>query len=136
MNTSEVRTWALKGAEQRLVEISEEAQAIYRNFPELRARGRSFELDGTGRRQRRKLSAEARKRISEAVRARWARQKAVSAAAKSGESKTASAQPKVRKQRAGARRVGRRPRKLSAAGRKRISEAQKARWAKLRRPKQ
>jgi hypothetical protein len=73
------------GAERRLVEIAEEAAAIHRQFPELR--GRNEVLSGGhvpspfGRkrvapvRRRRTMSAEARKRISEAQKARWAKQK-------------------------------------------------------------
>ena len=88
-----MRGWALKGAEQRLLEISEEAAAIYRAFPELRDRGvgtsggrrlgprrKDAEASATStaptrRRRKRTMSAEARKRISEAQKARWAKQK-------------------------------------------------------------
>jgi len=86
----DMRAWALIGAEQRLVQLAEEAAAIHRAFPELRRRGRgpgrpaasdSAEPaagagTGTRRRRRRKMSADARRRISEAQKARWARQKA------------------------------------------------------------
>ena len=85
MGTSDLRTWALKGAEQRLVELAGEAKAIFAAFPELRARGRGFDVAASGpregkeptqgaapRRRRRKMSAEARKRIGDAQRARWA----------------------------------------------------------------
>jgi hypothetical protein len=58
----------------------------------------------------RKMSAAARKRISLAQKARWAKH-----AASNGE--TSKAKPK---------------RKMSAAGRKRIAAAQRARWAKVR----
>jgi hypothetical protein len=83
-----VRKWALIGAEQRLVELADEAAAIHRMFPELRQRRRSARpgpslADGNaapaggGRRKRkRRLSPEARKRISDAQKARWARQRA------------------------------------------------------------
>ena len=87
-----MRTCALKGAEQRLLEISEEAAAIYASFPELRDRGGingqarrpsgrprrdQAESNGVGGQSRRKrtMSADARRRISEAQKARWARQK-------------------------------------------------------------
>lgn len=63
------------------------------------------------RRGRRKMSAAARARISEAQRKRWAQAKGSATPAK------AAAKPK---------------RKLSAAGRKRIIEATKARWARVR----
>ena len=100
MPSANLRTWALKGAEQRLLEISEEAAAIYASFPELRDRGgmggqirrgpgrpRNGETAsseaGTPRRRRRKrtMSADARRRISEAQKARWAKQKGEAAAA-------------------------------------------------------
>ena len=85
----DVRRWAALGAEQRLTQIQEEEAAILRAFPELR-RGRrvrgaataSTEIgDGArrtparkgGRPGRRNLSPEARKRISDAQKARWAK---------------------------------------------------------------
>jgi hypothetical protein len=132
-----VRVWALKGAEQRLVEIGEEAKAIFRNFPELRDKGRGFDTDGAAARQqaparrRPRLTAEARKRISEAVKARWARQKA-------GKTEEGAAPPKTVRREATQHQVARKksrrsgPRAMSAAARKRISMAQKARWAKLK----
>jgi hypothetical protein len=59
------------------------------------------------------ISAEGRKRIAAATRARWAKIRAEKAAG------TGNSGVKPR-------------RKLSAAGRKRIAAAQKARWAKIR----
>ena len=84
---SSIRQWALIGAEQRLVQLAEEAAAIHRAFPELRQRGGgggSGHLPGPfakagrggGRRRKRRMSADARRRISEAQKARWARQRA------------------------------------------------------------
>ena len=97
---SNLRAYAVIGAEQRLLQIAEEARAIFKAFPELRAPNRGFGarggespfpwqkqvaegggLVGNGRRRkgktrRRKMSAAARKRISEAQKARWAKQKA------------------------------------------------------------
>lgn len=81
--SNELRQWAVIGAEQRLLAIAEEAAMIFRVFPELRARG--FMAPGTEpdasasesarrpARRRRKLSADARRRISEAQKARWAK---------------------------------------------------------------
>ena len=132
----QLRQWALRGAEQRLIDITEEAAAIHRAFPQLRRRGNGIPASSAdqsatpsttpGRRGqgRRRMSADARRRISEAQKARWAKQKgdgSPDAAAK------AAPQPKAAK---GARRGG--ARKMSAAARKRISDAQKARWAKQR----
>jgi hypothetical protein len=80
-----LRTWALAGAEQRLLQIAEETAAIRRMFPELQQRGyaRKRRADNIGatdgparKRRRKKMSAEARKRISDAQRARWAKQRA------------------------------------------------------------
>jgi len=88
---NDLRRYAVVGAEQRLLELAEEAAAIFAIFPELRAPGRGFMAKVGGargasaadaasapkrRRRRRKMSAEARKRISDAQKARWAKQKA------------------------------------------------------------
>ena len=92
--SGDLRRYAVVGAEQRLLELAEEAARIFAIFPELRAPGRGFmalgqvsrdkgqasPVDGpqtspTGRR-RRKMSAAARRRVSEAQKARWAKQRA------------------------------------------------------------
>ena len=97
---SNLRSYAVIGAEQRLLQIAEEARAIFKAFPELRAPNRGVGARGgegpfpwqkqaaqegglvgngrrhKGKRRRRKMSAAARKRISEAQKARWAKQKA------------------------------------------------------------
>jgi hypothetical protein len=90
---TDIRAWALIGAEQRLVQLAEEAAAIHQQFPELRQRSggrgraaRSTTSDANAtestdgrrgpRRRRRTMSADARRRISEAQKARWAKQKA------------------------------------------------------------
>lgn len=87
MATSDLRSWAVKGAEQRLVEIQEETQAILRTFPELRRRAGGFKLpktsrsageaaevtdNGTHRRRRRKMSPAARKAVSARMKKYWA----------------------------------------------------------------
>jgi hypothetical protein len=89
-----LRRYAVVGAEQRLLELAEEAAAIFAIFPELRGPGRGFMAAGRGRvarqsaaptgrrRRRRKMSAQARKRISDAQKARWARQRAAGGAKK------------------------------------------------------
>lgn len=87
--THDLRAWALKGAEQRLVEIAQEAAAIHRAFPELRDRtsrpapgpSQPTGAEPQPRRRRRKgrgrnLSPEGRSRIAEAARRRWAEWKA------------------------------------------------------------
>ena len=109
--TSELRRYAVIGAEQRLLQISAEVQAIYRTFPELRRKSpgvraaaggghlqnpvsgegehvpfgdgvRPTGRRGPGRPRKRTMSADARRRISEAQKARWARQKAQGGGAK------------------------------------------------------
>jgi hypothetical protein len=77
-----LRTWALAGAEQRLLQIAEETAAIRRMFPELQQRAKKRRADnadatyGAAPKRRRKMSAQARKRISDAQKARWAKQRA------------------------------------------------------------
>ncbi len=88
---ADLRRYALVGAEKRLIELGTEAAQIFRAFPELRARGRGF--DAVGRapasgdparpvlpRRRRTISAAGRKRISDAQKARWAKQRGQAAA--------------------------------------------------------
>ena len=47
----DIRTWAIKGAGQRLVELAEEAKAIFATFPELRGQGRGLDLSAAGQRR-------------------------------------------------------------------------------------
>src|SRR3954462_14633345 len=75
-----------------------------------------------GRRGPRQMSTEARKRISEAQRARWARQKGQSTAGTQSKSASTSSASTAK----------RGPRLQKAAARARIAEAQKARWAKFK----
>jgi hypothetical protein len=98
---SELRRYAVVGAERRLLEIAEEAAQIFRVFPELRERGRGFDALRRGGpsaaessggaaparrrgRRRRTMSAEARKRISDAQKARWAKHRSEAAATGGG----------------------------------------------------
>ena len=95
--SSDLRRYAVVGAEQRLLELAEEAAVIFAMFPELRAPGRGFMAKSgsrraagradviptrTRQRRRRKMSADARRRISEAQTARWAKQRAAGASKK------------------------------------------------------
>lgn len=77
---STLRSLALLGAEQRLRQLAEEAEALRRTFPELKMRGREMSVGAVPQikraRKRRRLSAEARKRISDAQKARWAKRRA------------------------------------------------------------
>jgi len=79
--SNELRRYAVVGAEQRLLQIAEEAAVIFAAFPELRDRG-FMERSKSGRvaqaavpRKRRRMSVEARRRISEAQKARWAKRR-------------------------------------------------------------
>jgi hypothetical protein len=77
--TEDLRKWALLGAEQRLNQLTQEIAAIRAAFPELgggRRISRGKSSAAPRRWRRRKLGAEARKRISDAQKARWAKQKA------------------------------------------------------------
>jgi len=45
MAKTDLRGWAVKGAEQRLVELAEEARANFAAFPELRGPGCGFDVN-------------------------------------------------------------------------------------------
>ena len=87
MANFDMRVWALKGAEQRLLEIADEAKAIYATFPELRDRERGSGAGVSGessgrpngatkkRRSRPAMSEEQRKAVSERMRKYWAGRK-------------------------------------------------------------
>ena len=87
MASVDLREWAVKGAEQRLAEIADEARAIFQTFPELRKQGRGFDLGTAGRkgakaaaaagdaapkRRRSRMSAAARKAVSARMKKYWA----------------------------------------------------------------
>ena len=134
----DLRRYAVLGAEARLLQIAEEAAAIYRVFPQLRDRARvatNSAADGQsaasesgngatarkGTRRRRRMSAAQRKAVGDRMRKLWAARRGETASAKLASTEGRSGKAR----RGGARR-------MSAAARKRISEAQKARWAKIR----
>ena len=136
-DSGQLRQWAVRGAEQRLQEIAAEAAAIYQAFPELRDRGgRGAATQGgsvakAGRRGRNNMSAAQRKAVSERMRKYWAaRREGAGGATSAGSAKSGAAATSGRAASAGGRRG---PRKMSAAARKRISDAQKKRWADRRR---
>lgn len=88
---ADLRRFALAGAEKRLDELKAETEQIFRMFPQLRGgRRRAAANPGPAdegasrarRRRRRRISAEGRRRISEAQKARWARQRAEASPAK------------------------------------------------------
>ena len=82
MAKSDLREWAVKGAEQRLVELAEEARTIFAAFPELRGKGRGFEVSRgrktelasvtANKRRRKPMSAAARRKAALAQKRRWA----------------------------------------------------------------
>jgi hypothetical protein len=85
MKRAELRHLARIGAEARLEALQREISAIYSMFPDLRARrsapnpaseGVRQALQGAVTRRRPQLSAAARRRISEAQKARWAKHRA------------------------------------------------------------
>lgn len=94
-----LREWALKGAEQRLVEIAAEAARIYAEFPELRDSQPATEARADRptqmprRRKRRSLAS--RQRMAEAQRKRWAAVKAKRASGSSKDSAGASVTTKT-----------------------------------------
>jgi hypothetical protein len=131
----DLRPYAVVGAEARLLQITQEAAAIYRAFPELRGRqgqlSRATPSDGNtspggARRRRSKMSAAQRKAVSERMKKYWAGRRGTAETPKNTEPKRmAEGQAAPRKRKTA-------PRKMSAAARTRISQAQKARWAKLK----
>jgi hypothetical protein len=76
------------------------------------------------------MSAEARRRISDAQKARWAKQKGEAPITEVAPAEAVAAKRGSRAVRKGVAKRG--PRKMSAAARKRISDAQKKRWAAKR----
>jgi hypothetical protein len=83
----DLRDYARRGAETRIIELNEELKAIYAAFPELRERGgrrgrRSASTASTPEdsapkraRKRRKMSAAERKAVGERMRKYWAARK-------------------------------------------------------------
>jgi len=150
LNDSEFRRYALLGAEARLLQIDQEAASIYQAFPELRKQAgaqdtqkRTPAAAGRGRR-RGGMSAAQREAVRERMKRYWAQRRsagatseaATSAAGTASAGDAASASAGAKKARTGRTKSAggsRGPRKMSAAARKRISDAQKARWAKRRR---
>ena len=136
----QLRQWAARGAEQRLLEIARETEAIYRAFPNLRQNGagRSVQATeqstspaprGNGRRGRHMRSAAARRAARERMLKYWAERRKANGnqAAAAKKEKTGAG-----KKTASARASRRGRRKMSAAARKRIGDAQRARWAKVK----
>jgi hypothetical protein len=94
-HSSHILDMARKGAEHKYEELKAEMAALVKNFPHLTGRkggmasvaplaskgGKAARVPVAGEpapRQRRKMSAKARRAISEAQKKRWAKQKAIS----------------------------------------------------------
>jgi hypothetical protein len=154
LKDSDFRRYALLGAEARLLQIGQEAASIYQAFPELRKQGgtprrRERTPDAApataGRTRRRgRMTAEQREAVRERMKRYWAQRRSSgtttqgagsgsqSASTGTGDA-AASGARKSRAARSKSTPARRGPRKMSAAARKRISDAQKARWAKRKR---
>jgi len=102
---------AIEGFEAQKRRLDEQIQELRAMLPH---NGASTGVTTRGPRKRRSMSAEARRRIAEAQRKRWAALRNQSGGAASMKQ---AAKPK---------------RKLSTAGRKRIIEANRKRWAAAR----
>ena len=138
--SSDIRRYALVGAQARLTEMAQEAEAIRRAFPELRddqgtgrdgSKDDNTEASPTSRRQRSgTMSAAQRKAVGERMKKYWAARRAGTGATEASGSEPAA---KPASTATGAAKRG--PRTMSPEARKRISDAQKARWAKQREAK-
>ena len=130
----QLRQWAVRGAEQRLLEIATEAAAIYRAFPELRDRSSVPSItDAPQQRQpagtqrgRHMQKAAARNAARERMLRYWAARRKEMATQQGTRPTQRTGSKRASASAAGSRG---RARTMSAAARKRISEAQKARWA-------
>ena len=80
------------------------------------------------------MSAEARQRISDAQKARWAKQKGEAPSTEAAPAEATAVVAKTKRGGRGARKgaAKRARREMSSAARKRISDAQKKRWAAKR----
>jgi hypothetical protein len=137
---TDLQRYALLGAQARLQQIAEETANIYLAFPQLR-RGRQDQNGAAAttapgesespavKRRRGRMSAAQRKAVGERMKKYWAARRAQKGAAADG-AKTAQGRKAVGGSRKNA--GSHRPRKMSAAARKRISDAQKKRWAAQR----
>ena len=132
--SSDIRHYAVVGAEARLLQLSDETATIHRLFPELRngAAQKTEAATASPRRQRRRsrrrsMSAAERNAVSERMKKYWAARRGGSEATGTTSSDSPAKATKT------ARRTAKRgPRTMSPEARKRISDAQKARWAKQR----
>jgi hypothetical protein len=144
---SDIRRYAIVGAKARVAEITQELDAIRRAFPELRQNGstgtRTRQSAVTGgdepitraRRRRSTMSAAQRRAVGERMKKYWAARRAgVAMPAAAAVEANGTPNAKVARAAKGAQRgaTKRGPRKVSAAARKRMSQAQRKRWAAKR----
>ena len=135
--SSDIRRYALAGAQARLTEISLELEVIRRAFPELRTNGSSGaratqseagddEPAARVKRRRGTMSAAQRKAVGERMKKYWAARRAGTSPSTPavGAEASGSVSPKKTRAAKGARAgtAKRGPRKMSAAARKRISQ--------------
>ena len=130
--SSDIRHYAIAGAEARLLQLSQETETIHRLFPELRnADARKTEAAvPTPRAQVRRggrRTAAQRKAVGERMKRYWAARRGGRDAAGTPSSDSPAKAAKAARETA-----KRSPRTMSPEARKRISDAQKARWAKQR----
>jgi len=137
---TDLQRYALLGAQARLQQLAEETANIYRTFPQLRG-GNDFAATSTpgesaapaAKRRRGRMSAAQRKAVGERMKKYWAERRAANGST-SKELASTTAPKRVPKRRRTSKRAktsaNRGARKMSPAVRKRISDAQKARWAK------
>ena len=139
-DSAQLRQWAVRGAEQRLQEIAAEAAAIYRAFPELRDRGQRRSGDGHGGDCGEGPAARPRQHVCGTAQGGQRADAEVLGSASRGRRRRDIRRQRDRRAKAKAARPARTaaakrtrgPRKMSAAARKRISDAQKKRWAARR----
>jgi len=91
----DLRKYAVLGAEARLLQLAEEAAAIYRAFPELRDREVTQPSKATSngrqtRRRRRTMTAAERKAVSARMRKYWAGRRAAKTVASNAARQTLS----------------------------------------------
>ena len=136
LNQTDLRRFAILGAEARLLKIAEEAAAIYTVFPELRdkrddASGQaSSGRAGVRRRTRRSLDSDQRKAVSERMKKYWAERRSRAGHGNgAGRASDAAGATATREEVPTGGEAVERSRTMSTAARKRISDAQKARWA-------
>src|SRR5262245_46926385 len=89
LSNSDLRRYAMFGAEARLVELDKEAASIYQAFPELRKQRGARTAPATtgvvatraGQRRRRSMTAAQREEVRQRMKRYWAQRRSANAAA-------------------------------------------------------